>query len=50
MAELVPPELYEFGLIAGIRWLAGHMGKHGLAVDLRFDAEGDSSLIGMEKS
>jgi signal transduction histidine kinase len=39
MAELVPPDLHESGLIAGIRWLAGHMGKHGLAVDLRFDAE-----------
>lgn len=27
MAELVPPELHESGLVAGIRWLAGHMGS-----------------------
>lgn len=39
IAELVPPELHESGLIAGIRWLAEHTAKQGLAVDLRSDAE-----------
>ena len=39
MAELVPPELHESGLIAAIRWLARHMEKDGLTVDLRLNAE-----------
>lgn len=39
MAELVPPELHEAGLPTAIRWLAGHMTKHGLKVDLRLDVE-----------
>lgn len=40
MAELVPPELYESGLPAAIRWLADNMTKkHGLSVDLRLDVE-----------
>lgn len=39
IAELAPPELDEAGLAAALRWLAGQMTKHGLAVDLRLDAE-----------
>jgi PAS domain S-box-containing protein len=32
IAELSPPVLYQFGLVAGIRWLAEQMRRHGLAV------------------
>jgi len=40
MAELVPPELHQSGLPAGIRWLADNMAKkHGLTVDLHLDPE-----------
>jgi signal transduction histidine kinase len=34
MAELYPAQLHEMGLPAAVRWLAGQMPKHGLAVDL----------------
>ncbi len=34
MAELYPPQLYELGLADALRWLAGQMPRHGLAVDV----------------
>ncbi|HEY7534253.1 MAG TPA: PAS domain S-box protein, partial [Nitrospiraceae bacterium] len=34
VAELMPPTLREFGLAAGIRWLAESMAKQGLYVDV----------------
>jgi signal transduction histidine kinase len=34
MAELYPAQLNEMGLPAALRWLAGQMPRHGLAVDV----------------
>jgi len=34
MAELYPTELHELGLPAALRWLAGQMLRHGLAVEV----------------
>lgn len=39
MAELCPPELHESGLFPAVRWLAGHMSKHGLIVELHSNAD-----------
>jgi len=39
MAELYPTELHELGLPAALRWLAGQMPRHGLAVELSVSSE-----------
>ena len=39
MAELYPTQLHELGLPAALRWLAGQMPRHGLAVDLSIGTE-----------
>ena len=39
MAELYPAQLHEMGLPAALRWLAGQMPRHGLAVDLSIGAD-----------
>lgn len=39
-ADLSPPVLYDGGLVAGLRWLAGRMQeKHGLIIDVQADAQ-----------
>lgn len=38
IAELCPPELYEAGLPAAVRWLAAQMLKHGLTVEFNSTA------------
>ncbi len=39
VADLAPPALRDFGLLAGLRWLAEQMRNHGLVVSLNTSAE-----------
>ena len=39
MADLAPPALRDFGLLAGLRWLIEQMRHHGLAVSLQTSLE-----------
>jgi signal transduction histidine kinase len=39
MAELYPTQLHELGLPAALRWLAGQMPRHGLAIELFINSE-----------
>jgi len=44
VADLAPPVLHEFGLVAALRWLADRMGRHNLLVDVRVDGAGEVVL------
>ena len=39
VADLVPPALRDFGLVAGLRWLVEQMGRYGLAISLHTSFE-----------
>jgi signal transduction histidine kinase len=39
MADLCPPELNDSGLPAAVQWLAAHMSKHGLTVELNLTSD-----------
>src|SRR5262245_9446033 len=39
IAELCPPEVYDAGLPASVRWLAAQMANHGLTVELHITSE-----------
>lgn len=44
VAELSPPVLHEFGLLAALRWLAEQMQRYQLHVSVRIDATEDARL------
>ncbi|WP_172834183.1 response regulator [Nitrospira japonica] len=44
VADLAPPVLHEFGLVAALRWLADRMVRHSLQVDVRADGVGEVVL------
>ena len=44
VAELSPPVLHEFGLVAALRWLAGQMQRYQLQVSVRIDSTEDVRL------